>query len=156
MEEEVVQTTITIAAAASLKNCMDDELIPLFEEKYKDIKIQTTYDSSGKLQSQIEAGAEVNVFISAAMKQMNSLNEEGLILEDSIIELLENKIVLIVPKDNDKEINTFEEITKAEKIALGDPESVPAGQYAKEAFESLNMWDEVLEKGTDFVKSSNK
>ena len=148
VEEEVVQTTITIAAAASLKNCMDDELIPLFEEKYKDIKIQTTYDSSGKLQSQIEAGAEVNVFISAAMKQMNSLNEEGLILEDSITELLENKIVLIVPKDNDKEINTFEEITKAEKIALGDPESVPAGQYAKEAFESLNMWDEVLEKAS--------
>ena len=145
-KEEDVQKIITVAAAASLKNCLDDELIPIFEEKYKDIKIQTTYDSSGKLQSQIEAGAEVNVFISAAIKQMNSLNEAGLILEDSISELLENKIVLIVPKDSDKEINTFEEIAKAEKIALGDPESVPAGQYAKEAFENLNMWDEVSKK----------
>lgn len=147
-KEEVVQTTITVAAAASLKNCMDDELIPLFEEKYKDIKIQTTYDSSGKLQSQIEAGAEVDVFISAAMKQMNVLNEAGLILEDSITELLENKIVLIVPKDSDKGISSFEEITKAEKIALGDTESVPAGQYAKEAFENLNMWDEVSNKAS--------
>lgn len=146
VREEEVEKIITVAAAASLKNCMDDKLIPIFEEKYRDIKIQTTYDSSGKLQSQIEAGAEVNVFISAAMKQMNELNEKGLILEDSISELLENKIVLIVPKDSYKEINTFEEITKAEKIALGDPESVPAGQYAKEAFENLNMWDEVLKK----------
>ena len=144
--DEIVQTTITVAAAASLQNCMDDELIPLFEEKYKDIKIQTTYDSSGKLQTQIEEGAEVDVFISAAMKQMNALNEGGLILEDSITELLENKIVLIVPKDSDKGISSFEEITKAEKIALGDPESVPAGQYAKEAFENLNMWDEVSKK----------
>lgn len=147
-KEEDVQKIITVAAASSLKNCIDDELIPLFEEKYNDIKIQTTYDSSGKLQSQIEAGAEVNVFISASMKQVNELNEAGLMLKDSISELLENKIVLIVPKDSDNEINTFEDIIKSEKIAIGDPESVPAGQYAKEAFENLKIWDKVLKKSS--------
>lgn len=148
VDEGVVQKTITVAAAASLQNCMDDKLIPMFEEKYRDIKIQTTYDSSGKLQTQIEEGAEVDVFMSAAMKQMNALNDGGLILENSITKLLENKIVLIVPKNSDKGISSFEDILKSEKIAIGDPESVPAGQYAKEVFENLNLWDEVLSKSS--------
>ena len=141
-------TTITIAAAASLKNCMDDKIIPMFKEKYPNIKVQATYDGSGKLQTQIEEGADIDVFISAAMKQMNNLNEEGLIDSDSIVELLENKVVLIVPKESNKEIKSFEDILKSDKIAIGDPKSVPAGQYAKELFENLNIWDEVLEKSS--------
>ncbi|WP_288222261.1 molybdate ABC transporter substrate-binding protein [uncultured Clostridium sp.] len=140
--------TITLAAAASLKNCMDDKLIPMFNEKYPNIKVQATYDSSGKLQSQIEEGADIDVFMSAAKKQMNALNEKGLIEEDSINELLENKVVLIVPKNSDKEIKTFEDIVKSDKIAIGDPASVPAGQYAKELFENLKIWDEVSLKAS--------
>lgn len=150
--------TITLAAAASLKNCMDDKLIPMFNKKYPNIKIQTTYDSSGKLQSQIEEGAEVDVFMSAALKQMNSLNEKGLIEEESIIELLENKIVLIVPKESNREIKTFEDIIKSDKIAIGDPASVPAGQYAKELFENLKIWNKVSDKlslGTNVTEVLN-
>ena len=139
---------ITIAAAASLKNCMDDKLIPMFNEKYPNIKVQTTYDSSGKLQTQIEEGAEVDVFMSAAIKQMNELNNEGLIEDNSIVHLLENKIVLIVPKGSNKEIKSFNDILKSDKIAIGDPESVPAGQYAKELFENLKIWDEVSAKAS--------
>ncbi|MDV4152428.1 molybdate ABC transporter substrate-binding protein [Clostridium sp. AL.422] len=142
------ETTITIAAAASLKNCMEDELIPMFIEKYPNIKIQATYDSSGKLQTQIEEGAEVDVFMSAAIKQMNELNKEGLIEDNSIVELLENKIVLIVPKVSNKEIKSFDDILKSDKIAIGDPASVPAGQYAKELFENLKIWDEVSAKAS--------
>ena len=142
------ETTILIAVAASLKNCVDKELIPMFQEKYPDIKVQATYDSSGKLQTQIEEGAEVDVFMSAAMKQMNALDEKGLIAADSIVKLLENKIVLIVPEGNDNDISSFEEILKADKIAVGDPASVPAGQYAKEAFENLKIWDKVSEKAS--------
>lgn len=142
------ETTITIAAAASLKNCMDDKLIPMFNEKYPNIKIQATYDSSGKLQTQIEEGAEVDVFMSAAIKQMNELNKEGLIEDNSIVDLLENKIVLIVPKGSNKEIKSFNDILKSDKIAIGDPESVPAGQYAKELFENLKIWDEVSAKAS--------
>ena len=139
---------ITIAAAASLKNCMNNEIIPMFEEEYPNIKVQATYDGSGKLQTQIEEGADIDVFISAAMKQMNNLNEEGLIDSDSIVELLENKVVLILPKDSNVEIKSFEDILKSDKIAIGDPNSVPAGQYAKELFENLNIWDKVLEKSS--------
>lgn len=142
------ETTITIAAAASLKNCMDDKLIPMFNEKYPNIKVQATYDSSGKLQAQIEEGAEIDVFISAAKKQINELNEKGLIEDSSIVELLENKIVLIVPKGNNKDIKTFDDILKSDKIAIGDPESVPAGQYAKQLFENLKIWDQASPKAS--------
>lgn len=142
------ESTITLAAAASLKNCMDDKLIPMFQEKYQNIKVQATYDSSGKLQTQIEEGATVDVFMSAAMKQMDALNEKGLMAEDTIAELLENKIVLIVPVNSTKEITTFEDILKADKIAIGDPASVPAGQYAQEALTSLNIWDEASKKAS--------
>lgn len=143
-EPKQPEGTILLAAAASLKNCMDDELIPLFTEQNPNVKVNATYDSSGKLQTQIEEGAEVDVFMSAAMKQMNALNEKGLIAENSMVELLENKIVLIVPKGSDKRISAFEDIVRAEAIAVGDPESVPAGQYAKEALENLKLWDQVL------------
>lgn len=146
--KELEETIITIAAAASLKNCIEDKLIPMFQEKYENIKIQGTYDSSGKLQSQIKEGADVDIFISAAMKQMKALNEEGLVYEDSIVELLENKVVLITPKGKGKDISSFEDILKFDNIAIGDPTSVPAGQYAKELFENIKIWDEVSERAS--------
>ncbi len=142
------EETILLAAAASLKNCIDGELIPMFTEKYPNITVDATYDSSGKLQTQIEEGADVDVFMSAAMKQMNALDEQGLIKEGTKVELLENKIVLILPKDSRAEIASFEDILKAETIAVGDPESVPAGQYAKESFENLGIWEDVLAKAS--------
>ena len=140
------EQSILVAAAASLKNAYEDELIPMFEEQYPGVTVEGTYDSSGKLQTQIEEGADADVFFSAAMKQMNALEDEGLVDADSVVELLENKIALIVPKDSTLGITGFEDITKAEKIALGDPESVPVGQYSKEAFENLGMWDDVEAK----------
>ena len=133
------QQEILVAAAASLQYVMEDALQPAFEEANPDIKLAFTFDSSGKLQTQIEEGADVDVFFSAATKQMNALDEEGLMDSDTIVELLENKIALIVPAGSETGITGFEDITKAERIALGDPESVPVGQYSKEAFESLEM-----------------
>ena len=135
------QQEILVAAAASLQYVMEDKIQPAFEKENPDIKLSFTFDSSGKLQTQIEEGADADVFFSAAMKQMNALEDEGLVDADSVVELLENKIALIVPKDSTLGITGFEDITKAEKIALGDPESVPVGQYAKEAFDNLDMWD---------------
>lgn len=146
--ESAVEETLLIAAAASLKNCYVDELIPMFQDKYPNITVDATFDSSGKLQTQIEEGADVDVFMSAAMKQMNALDEKELMVKDSIVKLLENKIVLIVPKDSNKGIAAFEDIIKAETVAVGDPESVPAGQYAKEILENLGLWEEVSTKSS--------
>jgi len=150
--------SITVAAASSLKNCLDDKVIPAFNAKYPNIKVQTTYDSSGKLQTQIEQGASVDVFMSAAMKQMTALDEKDLIAKGSIIQLLENKIVLIVPANSALGLTAFTDIVKADKIAIGDPESVPAGQYAKEALTNLNLWDGISVKaslGTNVTEVMN-
>lgn len=140
------EPTILVAAAASLKNVYDEELIPMFEEQNPGIKVEGTYDSSGKLQTQIEEGLEADVFMSAATKQMNDLIAENLIDGTTNVELLENEIVLIVPAGVDSNITSFKDIVKASTIALGDPESVPAGQYAKESLGNLGLWDGIQDK----------
>jgi len=144
--EKNPDTKIMIAAAASLKNVFDEKLIPEFEKENPNFIIDATYDSSGKLQQQIKEGAPVDVFVSAASKQMDELNEEGYIIKDSIKNLLENKVVVITPRDSDILISDFEDLLKADKIAIGDPDSVPAGQYAKELLTNLNLWDKVQNK----------
>lgn len=153
------EQSILVAAAASLKNAYEDELIPMFEEQYPGVTVEGTYDSSGKLQTQIEEGLEADVFMSAAVKQMKALDEEGMIASDTIVDLLENKIVLIVPAGSDSKIDSFEKIGDAASIALGDPESVPAGQYAKEALTNLNVWDSIQDKvsfGTNVTEVLNQ
>ncbi|MDW7669836.1 MAG: molybdate ABC transporter substrate-binding protein, partial [Bacillota bacterium] len=124
----IEKETIYIAIAASMKNCFDDVIIPEFEKEHTNIKVIPTYDSSGKLKIQIEEGMETDLFISASMEYMNTLKEKDLVDNNSIINFLENKIVLILPKKSDYTINSFEEILKVNTIALGDPRSVPAGQ----------------------------
>lgn len=153
------EQSILVAAAASLKNAYEDELIPMFEEQYPGVTVEGTYDSSGKLQTQIKEGMEADVFMSAATKQMKALDEEGMIASDTIVNLLENKIVLIVPAGSDSKIDSFEKIGDAASIALGDPESVPAGQYAKEALANLNVWDSIQDKvsfGTNVTEVLNQ
>ena len=156
---EKEETELLVAAAASLKNAYEEELIPMFEAQYPGVIVTGVYDSSGKLQTQIEEGLEADVFMSAATKQMDALNEKGLIAEDTIADLLENKIVLIVPKGNEAGLEAFEDIEKASSIALGDPASVPAGQYAEEALTSLGIWDRIQDKvsfGTNVTEVLNQ
>jgi len=146
--QEKENVTLTIAAAASLENCYKDELIPMFEKDHSNVKIEGTYDSSGKLQTQIEEGLEADVFMSAATKQMNALVDEKLIESSSVVNLLENKLVLITKKDSQTKVTGFHDITQASTIALGDPESVPAGQYAKEALTNIKNYDVVQKKAS--------
>lgn len=153
------QTEILVAAAASLKNAYEEELIPMFQEEHPEIIVTGTYDSSGKLQTQIEEGLEADVFMSAATAQMDALNEEGLIQTDTIVNLLENKIVLIAPASGGEDLNSFEDIVKARSIALGDPASVPAGQYAREALTNLGLWDQIQDRvsfGTNVTEVLNQ
>ena len=147
-EAEKEPVTLTLAAAASLKNVMDGEILPAFKKAYPHITVQPTYDASGKLQTQIESGAPVDLFISAALSNMEALTGKGLMGEDSVENLLENKLVLIVPAESQNSISAFTDILKADKIAIGDPGSVPAGKYAREALTSLQIWDAVLAKAS--------
>lgn len=158
-ESETTQTggTVTIAAAASLEKVFEEQLIPMFNEMYPDVKVEGTYDSSGKLQTQIEEGADVDIFFSAATKQMDALKDEGMMDDESIVDMLENKIVLIVPH-GEEGYSKFEDIVNAQSVAIGDPESVPAGQYGKKALTNLDLWDQVegkLSLGTNVTEVLN-
>lgn len=139
---------ILVAAAASLQATFDNELIPLFEKENPEIAVEGTYASSGDLQHQIESGLDADVFFSAATSNMDTLAEEKLIDEDTVVDLLKNDVVLITPKDSKLGIKSFKDITKADTIAIGDPESVPAGKYAKEIFTNLGVYNEVEKKAS--------
>lgn len=142
------QKTVRIAAAASLEKVFQQKLIPLYQQKHPDVKIEGVYDASGKLQAQIENGLAADIFISAANKQMTALDKKGYMDTPTVKPLLENKLVLIVPVKNDGAIKGFADFAKAKHPAIGDPASVPAGQYAKEALTSLGVWQEVEAKAS--------
>lgn len=138
--------TITVSAAASLQNAME-EIQQLYRKETPNVTIIYNFASSGSLQQQIEQGAPVDIFMSAASKQMNALANKDLLLTDTRQDLLRNEVVLIVPKDA-KSIADFKDLTSdsVKKIALGDPESVPVGQYSKEIFTSLKLSDKIQPK----------
>ena len=138
---------LTVLAAASLTDVCN-ELKARFEAEYPNIRVTLSYGGSGALQTQIEEGAPADVFISAATKQMTALEEEGLVNSESIVQLLENKVVLIVPKESDTRVSSFEDAATdaVTMIGLGEPGSVPVGQYSEEIFTSLGILDAVKAK----------
>ena len=151
---------VNLAAAASLKNVFDDKLIPMFEQKYSGVKVTPTYASSGDLQTQIENGLETDVFMSASNKQMNALADEGIVDNSTNLQFLENKVVLIVPADSDANMSSFDDLKNVKgNIAIGDPESVPAGQYAQEVLNNTGIWSDVESKlslGKDVTEVLNQ
>ena len=98
--------------------------------------------------------------MSAANKQMDALVEEGIIDNKTNLQFLENKVVLIVPVDSNSTISSFEDLKDVEgNIAIGDPESVPAGQYAQQVLNNTGIWDDVESKlslGTDVTAVLNQ
>ena len=135
--------TILVAAAASLEYAFREELIPRFQKEYPRITVEGIYDSSGKLQVQIEQGLQADVFMSAATRQMDALIEKKLIDTASVYPLLENKLVLIKPVGIATIVSDFQNANQASTIALGDPASVPVGQYAQEVFINMENWEAV-------------
>lgn len=129
--------------AASLSNAME-ELQTDFNKEYPDVNVIYNADSSGTLQTQIEEGARCDIFFSAADKQMNALVDEKLVEKDTVVDLLENKVVLIKPKGGETKVTGFENITDAANIALAG-EDVPVGQYAREIFTNMGIMDKVNE-----------
>ena len=127
--------------AASLSNAME-EIQKDFNETYPDVEILYNADSSGTLQTQIEEGARCDIFFSAADKQMNALIDENLAKKDTEEDILENKVLLIKPKDGETKVTGFENISDAANIALAG-DSVPVGQYSREIFDNLGITDEV-------------
>jgi len=136
---------LLIGAAASLTD-VNQELAEIYEDANPHVTLTFTFASSGTLQSQIEEGAPMDIFMSAALAQMHNLEEQGLIYGDSM-NLLRNSIALIVPADSSLDIGGFADVAggEVEVIGIGDPESVPGGTRAQEVFTSLDIFDEVFE-----------
>lgn len=140
------QVGLLISAAASLQD-VAEELKVIYEKQHTNVAITYNFASSGALQKQIEEGAPADLFISAGKSQMDALAEKGLLLENSRKDLLGNELVLIAGKDNSN-ITGFEDLTGAavDKIAVGEPSSVPVGQYSKETLTAMNLWEQLEPK----------
>ncbi|GAB7388352.1 molybdate ABC transporter substrate-binding protein [Bacillaceae bacterium] len=136
-----------VLAAASLTDAMK-ELAAMYESSHPGQKLVISYGSSGTLQKQIEQGVPADLFVSAAAKNMKELVEKGLIDPRLTADLLTNRLVLISPKDGKSQVNSFEDLKQPDikRIAIGKPEAVPAGTYAKEALTNLGIWDAVQPK----------
>ncbi|RDY27165.1 molybdate ABC transporter substrate-binding protein [Romboutsia weinsteinii] len=142
-ESESVE--LNISAAASLKEAMA-KLEEEYKKENKDIKLVVNFGASGSLQQQIEQGAPCDIFISAGKKQMDALNEGGLIEKGTYKNLVKNDLVLIAPKNS--KITSINDLTsnKVKHIAVGEANSVPAGKYADEVLNNLNIKDSILDK----------
>ncbi|MBP1762588.1 MAG: molybdenum transporter, periplasmic molybdate-binding protein, partial [Firmicutes bacterium] len=140
-------TVITVSAASSLKEALD-EINSKYMQTHSGITVTINYGASGALQQQIEQGAGVDLFLSAATKQMEQLKAKGLIVADTEQNLLGNQLVLVVPADSKVDLKDFKGVTDPgiKKLALGEPGSVPAGQYAQEVFTKLGILDGVKSK----------
>lgn len=145
-KESKENLNINVSAAASLTEALTE--IQKKYEKETGAKLSINFDSSGTLQKQIEQGAPTDLFISASKKNMDKLQEQKLIDNDTRKDLLSNKLVLIVSEENkDKKVENVSELKNINsKLAIGEPEAVPAGKYAKEAIEYYKLWDILKDK----------
>ena len=141
------QVTLTISAAASLTEAMG-EIKTLYKKEKPNVTINYNFGSSGTLQTQIEQGANADLFFSAATKQMTALKEKGLLIDDTKVNLLGNTVVLVTKSDSTSAIKGFKDLENSniKKIALGEPKTVPVDQYSEEILTSLKILDKVKAK----------
>ncbi len=139
-------TSITVSAAISLKDALD-EMGASYERNHPGFRITFNYAGSGTLQHQIEQGAPVDIFVSAAERQMDALQAEGLIIAATRRNLATNKLVLIVPSSA-HEIQGFQDLTRSSVkiIALGEPATVPAGFYGQQTLQHLGLFAAIEKK----------
>ena len=144
------EKTITVFAAASMKNALDD--VDAAYTKKSGVKVVASYDASSALMKQIEGGAPADVFVSADLNWMDYGSQKKLINDATRVNLLGNKLVLIAPKDSKIDNVTIgpgfdlAKLAGDGRIATGDVKAVPVGLYAKAALEKLGVWAAVEPK----------
>ncbi|MCC3380214.1 molybdate ABC transporter substrate-binding protein [Paenibacillus farraposensis] len=138
---------LTVSAAASLTDALK-EIQNLYETSHKGVKLNFNFGGSGALEKQIEQGAPSDLFLSASKKNMKSLVDKQFIASDQQKTWLTNELVAVIPADGTTNIASVTDLTQKEvkKVAIGIPESVPAGKYAQEALTSTKLWDALQDK----------
>ena len=139
-QEKAMETEIQVFIAASLNTVMT-ELAKEYHEIHPEVKITYNADSSGTLLTQIEEGYECDLFFSAAQKQMDQLEADGLVMEGTRANVVNNQVVVVTRKDSGTEVTGLESLGNAESIALAGG-SVPAGRYTRQGLVSLGMLEE--------------
>lgn len=139
------RVTLTLSVAASLQNVIVDAE-SAYQRDHAEVEFSNNFGSSGTLSREIEQGAPVDAFLSAAAKPIDNLDAKGLILAGTRRTLLRNSLVLIAPPDS--QLKGFEGLTdkSVRLIALGDPASVPAGQYGRQTLTALHLMDKLNAK----------
>lgn len=141
------RTVLLVSAAASLKESAE-QAAREYMKQHPDVKIEFNFGSSGTLQRQIEQGAPADLFLSAGQAQMDALNAKHLVQDSR--DVLSNRLVLIVRSDLRK-FDSIKDISgllaaQFRTIGIGEPETVPAGIYAKQTLTSLGVWDKLQTK----------
>lgn len=150
---------IIVFAASSMTEALNN-IKNIYEEEHKNYKIIYNFDSSGTLQKQIENGAKCDIFLSASKKQMDTLKDKDILANNTIVDLLENKVALIVNTNNTAKITSISDLMiklgdkqKDIIVAMGN-ESVPVGQYTSKIFAYYNLNEEELAK-SGFITYGN-
>lgn len=156
--EELPQIELVVFAAASMTETLT-AISDLYSNAAPNVTLVFNFDSSGTLKTQIEEGADCDMFISAAPRQMNELEEIDMILSDTRINLLENKVALVVPAGNPKNITGFDSLLEALEggdilMAMGNSD-VPVGQYTQRILEYFDLDEEALARSGLISYGSN-
>src|SRR4029453_11230624 len=138
---------MTLSVAISMKEAVET-LGRQFMQSRPGVILRYNFGSSGELQKQIEAGAPVDLFISAAQRQMDELQQRGLIDTGSRRVFARNVLMVIKPAGSTLDITKPADLVgpKVQRIVIGNPKTVPVGQYAEESLKSLGLWDRVQPK----------
>jgi len=145
--------TLNVLAASSLSNVLK-AINTAYTQANPNVTISLSTGASGTLQTQIENGAPSDVFLSAAIANMDNLQKDNLIINSTRKNIVDNTLVMVVPNDSTLGLTSFNDLTlsKVTKIAIGDPKSVPAGTYAQKAFDELGITAQIQSK---FILGAN-
>jgi molybdate transport system substrate-binding protein len=135
---------VTVFAAASLTDALR-EVGAVFEARTGH-KVVYNFGASSDLARQIRAGAPVDLFFSADGPQMDALERAGLVKADERVDVLSNALVIVVPASSRRALSSAADLLGCERIALADPQAVPAGVYARTYLESLGLWSRIKDK----------
>lgn len=136
--EQFPETEIIVFAAKSLNTVLDQSIIPAYNELQPNVTIVPSYDSSGTLMTQIEEGAACDVFFSAAQKQMNELEDKGLVTDGTRVDVVNNQVCVVTYDGSDTKVTGLADLASASSMALADG-SVPVGKYTRQALVNAGM-----------------
>jgi molybdate transport system substrate-binding protein len=138
---------VTLSVAISMKDAVEEQG-RTFARQRPGVRLRYNFGSSGELQKQIEAGAPVDLFVSAAQRQMDELDRKGLILRDTRRVFARNVLTVIKPADSRLDVSKPRDLLdpRVGRIVVGNPKTVPVGQYAEESLRALGLWDRLQPK----------